>query len=63
MTQTSKIKPGILVKNNREKPLLIGLILKKEYLNKDWYYVLVNGKKRSWHISNIGIVQTTGELI
>ena len=56
MTQMLKIKPGILVKNNRLKPLQIGLVLQKEYLNKDWYYVLVNGKKHSWHISNIGIV-------
>lgn len=56
MTQILKIKPGILVKNDREEPSLIGLVLKKEYVNKDWYYVLVNGKKRSWHISNIGIV-------
>jgi hypothetical protein len=56
MTQILKIKPGILVKNNRDKSRLIGLVLKKEYLNKDWYYVLVNGKKLSWHISNIDLI-------
>tara|TARA_R110001583_G_scaffold62224_2_gene183261 strand:- start:307 stop:468 length:162 start_codon:yes stop_codon:yes gene_type:complete len=52
----SNIKPGALVKNQREKPYLIGLLLRREYVNKDWYYVLVNGKKRSWHISNIDLV-------
>ena len=56
MTLMLKINPGDLVKNSREWPRQIGLILKKEYLNKDWYYVLVNGKKRSWHISNIDLV-------
>ena len=58
MTQTLNIKPGDLVKNVtiKRKEKRTGVVLSLYFQEVDWFYVLCNGKKERWHISNIVLV-------
>ena len=62
MTQTLNIKPGDLVKNifrykmNMPKSTRHGIILSNYFKEDDWFYVLCEGKKERWHISNIDLL-------
>ncbi len=58
MTPMSKIKAGDLVKNTTEqrKEKRTGVVLSNYFKETDWFYVLCNGKKERWHISNIVLV-------
>ena len=58
MTPTLKIKPGDLVKNitTQRKAKRTGVVLSNYFKETDWFYVLCNGKKERWHISNIVLV-------
>ena len=58
MTPMSKIKAGDLVKNITEqrKEKRTGVVLSNYFKETDWFYVLCNGKKERWHISNIVLV-------
>ena len=57
-TPMLKIKPGDLVKNItiKKKEKRVGVLLSNYFKESDWFYVLCNGKKERWHISNIEIV-------
>tara|TARA_R110000824_G_scaffold377390_1_gene568687 strand:- start:80 stop:262 length:183 start_codon:yes stop_codon:yes gene_type:complete len=50
-----KIKPGDLVKNTLGTKRH-GIILANIFSERDWFYVLCNGRKQRWHISNIDLV-------
>lgn len=54
-TPTLKIKAGDLVEN-RFNNLKIGIVLSNYFKETDWFYVLCDGKKERWHISNIVLV-------
>jgi len=58
MTQILKIEAGALVKNVtiKRKEKRTGVVLSNYFKETDWFYVLCNGKKERWHISNIEIV-------
>jgi len=58
MTPTLKIKPGDLVENTtiKRKKKRFGVLLSNYFKETDWFYVLCNGKKERWHISNIVLV-------
>ena len=60
MTQMLKIKPGDLVKNilkyDRHCNMRHGVVLSNYFKEVDWFYVLCDGKKERWHISNIVLV-------
>ena len=58
MTPTLNIKPGDLVKNItiKKKEKRTGIVLSNYFKETDWFYVLCNGKKERWHISNIVLV-------
>jgi hypothetical protein len=55
MTQISKIKTGDLVKNILGKKRH-GIILSNIFSERDWFYVLCEGRKQRWHISNIDLI-------
>ena len=48
-----KHEPGELVKHRSQS--IVGLILKKSKIHKDYYYVLAKGLQKEWHISNIAL--------
>ena len=54
----SKIKQGDLVKNItiKRKEKRTGVVLSNYFKEADWFYVLCNGRKERWHISNIVLV-------
>ena len=58
MTQILKIEAGALVKNVtiKRKEKRTGVVLSNYFKETDWFYVLCNGKKERWHISNIVLV-------
>ena len=60
MTQTLKIKPGDLVRNTFRHDSFgkncHGVILSNYFSERDWFYVLCDGKKERWHISNIDLL-------
>ena len=58
MTPMLKIKPGDLVKNItiKRKEKRTGVVLSNYFKEVDWFYVLCDGKKERWHISNIVLV-------
>ena len=56
-----RIKPGDLVESFRSGTNITnkrkrGVILSRYFEEVDWFYVLCNGKKERWHISNIVLV-------
>lgn len=55
MTPTLSIKPGDLVENRFAIPRR-GIVLSNYFKETDWFYVLCDGKKERWHISNIVLV-------
>ena len=57
-TQMLKIEPGDLVKNItfKRKEIRTGVVLSNYFKEVDWFYVLCEGKKERWHISNIVLV-------
>ena len=51
------IKPGDLVKNIlRRENKQHGVVLSNYFKADDWFYVLCEGKKERWHISNIDLL-------
>ena len=54
-TLTLKIKPGDLVENSQSEKRR-GIVLSNYFKETDWFYVLCDGKKERWHISNIVLV-------
>ena len=58
MTPILKIKPGDLVKNItiKRKEKRTGVVLSNYFKEADWFYVLCQGRKERWHISNIVLV-------
>ena len=60
MTPTLKIKSGDLVRNvlryDRPYRKRHGVVLSNYFKETDWFYVLCDGKKERWHISNIVLV-------
>ena len=57
-TPMLRIKSGDLVKNItiKRKEKRTGVVLSLYLKEDDWFYVLCNGKKERWHISNIVLV-------
>lgn len=57
-TPMLRIKPGDLVINTsiKKKRKRTGVVLSNYFKEVDWFYVLCNGKKERWHISNIVLV-------
>ena len=55
MTPTLKIKAGDLVENKFQLHKR-GIVLSHYFKEIDWFYVLCDGKKERWHISNIVLV-------
>jgi hypothetical protein len=55
MTQILNIKSGDLVRNMYGKKRH-GIVLSNYFSERDWFYVLCEGRKQRWHISNIEIV-------
>jgi hypothetical protein len=55
MTQILKIKRGDLVIHKSKK---VGVVINNllGFSNSDWFFVLCEGRKIRWHISNIEIV-------
>ena len=59
MTPMLRIKPGDLVERSNKDVLgknKRGVVLSYYFKEVDWFYVLCNGRKQRWHISNIEIV-------
>ena len=54
-TLTLKIKAGDLVENLQSEKRR-GIVLSNYFKETDWFYVLCDGKKERWHISNIVLV-------
>lgn len=58
MTQALKIRAGDLVINmhGKKRSGIVLSIADNYNCDRSWFYVLCNGRKERWHISNIDLV-------